>query len=329
MKRAMLVLAFVAMATLMIVGSSQAKTGKIIVMPKLIGIPIFDVFEEGAKAAGQDLGIEVVFTGPTKADATEQARMLEDLIAKGDVVGITIAPNDPAVLTPVLKKAKARGIVVTDWDTRADPSVVDATILNCDDREFGITAWDLLVKYMGTDSGEYALLTGGLTANNLNTWINYGLEYAKTKYPNLKLVTDKIPTDEKTQLAYQKALDLIKAYPNLKGIIGISTPAPIGAAQAVQEKGLQDKITVVGTILPSSGKPFIADGSLDAGYLYDPFKTTYAAVWITKQIIDRKPLKDGMEIPKVGKIRLLPDGKTIIAQPTLVITKENIDNYNF
>ena len=26
-----------------------------------------------------------------------------------------------------------------------------------------------------------------------NTWIDYGLAYAKEKYPNLKLVTERIP----------------------------------------------------------------------------------------------------------------------------------------
>ena len=60
-------------------------------------------------------------------------------------------------------------------------------------------------------------LTGGLAAANLNTWIDYGLAYAKEKYPNLKLVTERIPTDEKQQEAYRKTLDLLRAYPEPQG----------------------------------------------------------------------------------------------------------------
>ncbi|MFA7540274.1 MAG: substrate-binding domain-containing protein, partial [Sphaerochaetaceae bacterium] len=56
---------------------------KIVVMPKLVGIPYFNASEKGALQAGKDLGIEVIYTGPTTADAAEQVKMLEDLISKG------------------------------------------------------------------------------------------------------------------------------------------------------------------------------------------------------------------------------------------------------
>ncbi|GFN23265.1 autoinducer 2 ABC transporter substrate-binding protein [Thermanaeromonas sp. C210] len=313
-------------------GDQQGASGdgkyRIVVMPKLVGIPYFNASEEGAKKAGQDLGVEVIYTGPTKADAAEQVKMIEDLINQG-VDAIAVAPNDPAALTPVLKKAKEKGILVVDWDTPADKSVVDLSIHQIDDKEYGEHIWDLLVQSMGTDDAEYAIITGGLAAANLNTWINYGLEYAKTKYPNLKLVTDKIPSDEKQQVAYQKALELIKAYPNLKGIIGISTPAPIGAAQAVQEKGLQGKISVVGTALPNDSKAYLKDGSLDVATLWDPAKLGYLTVALIKDMLEGKKPVDGQEVPNVGKIEVKPDGKTVIMGPPTDFTKDNVDQFNF
>ena len=90
--------------------------------------------------------------------------------------------------------------------------------------------------------------TGGLAAANLNTWIDYGLAMPR-KYPNLKLVTERIPTDEKQQEAYRKTLDLLGHIPTSKGIVGV-TPGTIGAAQAVEEQGLQDKVAVVGSACP-------------------------------------------------------------------------------
>jgi simple sugar transport system substrate-binding protein/rhamnose transport system substrate-binding protein len=304
------------------------KKYKIVVMPKLVGIPYFNASETGAKKAGEDLGVEVIYTGPTKADAAEQVKMIEDLISKG-VDCIAVAPNDPAALTPVLKKAKEKGILVMDWDTPADQAVVELSVHQIDDQKFAEHIWDSLVKYMGTDSGEYAIITGGLSAANLNGWIDKGLAYAKTKYPNLKLVTDKVPSDEKQQLAYQKGLELIKAYPNLKGIIGMSTPGPLGAAQAVQEKGLQNKIAVVGTSLPTDSKPYLEDGSLDVGILWDPAQLGYLTVYLAKAKLEGKEIKDGMEVPNVGKIEVKSDNKTIIMGPPTDFTKENADNYKF
>lgn len=308
--------------------SEQSKTYKIVVMPKLVGIPYFNASETGAKQAGKDLGVEVIYTGPTKADAAEQVKMIEDLINQG-VDAIAVAPNDPAALTPVLKKAKEKGIIVADWDTPADTSVVDLSIHQIDDKQYGEHIWDILVQAMGTESAEYAIITGGLSAANLNNWINAGLEYAKTKYPNLKLVTDKVPSDEKQQIAYQKALELIKAYPNLKGIIGISTPAPIGAAQAVQEKNLQDKISVVGTALPNDSKMYLQDGSLDMAALWDPAKLGYLTVALIKDVLDGKKPANGQDVPNVGKIEVRSDGKTVIMGPPTDFTKDNVAQYNF
>ncbi len=47
--------------------------------------------------------------GPTQADAAQQVRAIEDLIAcKVDVIGIV--PNDAAALEPALQRARAAGI---------------------------------------------------------------------------------------------------------------------------------------------------------------------------------------------------------------------------
>ena len=299
----------------------------IVVMPKLVGIPYFNASEVGALQAGKDLGVNVIYTGPSTPDAAEQVKMLEDLISKG-VEAICVAPNDAAALTPVLMKAKKAGIAVLDWDTPADASVVDLSIHQIDDQEYGQHIWDLLVEEMG-DTGDYAIVTGGLSAANLNTWIDAGLEYAELQYPGLRLVTDKVPSDEKQQLAYQKTLDLIKAYPNLKGVIGISTPAPLGAAQAVQEKGLKDSIAVVGSSLPTDSGPYLEDGSLRVGTLWDPSKLGYLTVVMAYNLLKGEKPFDGQEIEHVGKITVWPDGRTVIMGPPTDFTKENYASFTF
>ncbi|OQY33177.1 MAG: hypothetical protein B6241_08730 [Spirochaetaceae bacterium 4572_59] len=299
----------------------------IVVMPKLVGIPYFNASETGAIQAGKDLGINVIYTGPTTPDAAEQVRMLEDLISKG-VDAICVAPNDAAAMTPVLMKAKKAGIAVLDWDTPADASVVDLSIHQIDDREYGEHIWDLLVQEMG-DTGDYAIVTGGLSAANLNTWIDAGLAYAKKQYPGLNLVTGKVPTDEKQQVAYQKTLDLIKAYPNLKGVVGVSTPAPLGAAQAVQEKGMKDSIAVVGTSLPTDSGPYLADESLRVGTLWDPAKLGYLTVVMAYNFLNGEKPQDGQEIANVGKISVWADGRTVIMGPPADFTKENYASFSF
>ncbi len=303
-------------------------TMKVVVMPKLIGIPYFNASETGAKKAAEDFGFEVIYAGPTEADPTQQVKMLEDYIAQG-VDAIAIAPNDPAGITPTLKKATDAGIAVIDWDTPADPAAVSYSVHQIDDQQLGEHVWETLFQKMGGDAGKYAILTGGLEAANLNTWIDAGLAYAKEKYPNMELVTDKIPTNESQQEAYSKTLDLLKSYPDVTGIIGMSTPTPPGAGQAIQELGLQDEVSVVGTGMPNDSKPYLKDGSVDVSVLWDVEGLGYLAAYVAYAQATGTPITDGLEIPGVGKIMLKEDGKTIIMGPPLDITAENVDQYNY
>ena len=308
--------------------SATALAETIVVMPKLVGIPYFNASETGVIAAGEELGIEVIYTGPTEGDAAQQVQMIEDLLISG-IDALAIAPNDPDAVSPALQKCAEEGVLVVDWDTTANGDDVKYSIHQIDDTLYGQVIWDKLVEAMGTDEGEYAIVTGYLTAANLNTWIEAGKAYAAEKYPNLTLVTDPVASDESAQEAYTQTLALISAYPNLKGIVGVSTPAPIGAAMAVQEKGLQDQISVVGSCMPTDAAPYLKDGSLDFGILWDPGMLGRLTVYVAHYELNGVEITDGMEVPGVGNITLLEDGKTIIMGPPSIWTAENVDQFDF
>ena len=309
-------------------GEKKTETNKdmltIAVVPKLVGIPYFNASGKGALQAGKDLGVNVIYTGPATADAAEQVRMIDDLLAQGIDV-LAVAPNDPAAVIPVLKRARELGVIVLDWDTATDINAVDYSVQQIDNVKFGEALVDELVKSMG-ESGDIGILTGGLSAANLNSWIASSINALK-KYPNIKLVSDPIPSDEQLQLAYQRTLEMLQAYPNIKGILSYSTVAPIGAAQAVQERKLQNKVTLVGSALPTDSAPFLEDGSLAAAVLWDPTKLGYLTVSIGKLLAEGKKIEDGMNIPNVGNITV--KDKVIVMGPPTVFTKENARSFDF
>ena len=306
--------------------AAEGKAWKIAVMPKLIGIPYFNASEVGALKAGEDLGLEVQYIGPTNADATEQVKMIEDLINQG-IDALCVAPNDSAALSPVLQKCKDAGILVLDWDTPANPEDVVYSVNQVDQTEFAQLYFDKAVEIVGKEDFKYAIVTGGLNAANLNGWIDAGLAYAEEKYPNMELVTDRIPTDESQQQAYQKTIELLAAYPDVECILGYSTPTPLGAAKAVQEKGLQDTVAVVGSSTPKDSVEYLEDGSLDAGLLWDPAQLGYLTVFVAREALEGRDLTDGQDVPGVGKITV--DGKVIIMGAPSIWTKENAGDYDF
>jgi simple sugar transport system substrate-binding protein len=300
------------------------KPYEIAVVVKITGIPWFNVVETGVKRAATELGVNAYQTGPAQADPAQQVKVVEDLVAKG-VDAIAVVPNDAKSLEPVFKKAKEKGIVVI---THESPDQVgnDYDFELIDNVKFGQQAWEQLVRHMG-DSGEYAIFVGSLTVPLHNFWADTGLAYAKEKYPNLKPVTDRIPCGEDADLARQKTLELLTAYPNLKGIVGFGSLGPIGAAQALREKGLGDKVAVVGTVIPSHAAPYLKDGSMDEGILWNPADAGFGMVWLAKYILDGNKVESGMEIPGIGKVTV--EGNVVKADAILDITAENAEQLGF
>jgi simple sugar transport system substrate-binding protein len=283
---------------------------EIVTVVKITGIPWFNRLEEGVVKAAEDFGVNAYQQGPADADPAQQAKIIEDLISKG---------------VDAFAKAKDKGIVIL---THESPDQVgnDYDLELIDNVEFGRHHWDKLVEYMG-DSGQYAIFVGSLTVPLHNLWADEGLKYAAEKYPNLELVTERIPCGEDQELSKQKTLELIKAYPDLKGIIGFGSLGPPGAAQALKEKGLEDQIAVVGTVIPGHAAPYLKDGSLKHGILWDPADAGYSMTWVAKQLLEGKEITDGMEVPGVGKITL--DGNVIKVDAMIDITADNAEDFGF
>ena len=298
-------------------------TGKrwnIAVVVKLTGISWFDAMNKGITRAAEELGVDAYMTGPDKPDPALQVKVVEDLIAKG-VDAIAVVPNDAKSLEPAFKKAKDKGIIVL---THESPDQIgnDYDLELIDNVKFGQRNFDMLVKYMG-DSGKIGVYVGGLTVPLHNLWADEGLKYAAEKYPNIVQVGDREPVSEDVALARQKTLDMIKAYPDLKGIVAFGSQGPIGAAQAVKEKGLSDKIIVVGTVLPSQAAPYLKDGSLKYGSLWSPADAGYGMVWLARYILDGNKVVDGIEIPGMGKATL--NDRVVLFDAMMDITADNVD----
>jgi simple sugar transport system substrate-binding protein len=304
--------------------SENQEPYEIAVVVKITGIPWFNVVETGVQRAAKELNVNAYQTGPAQADPAQQVKIVEDLVAKG-VDAIAVVPNDAKSLEPVFQKAREKGIIIITHES-TDQVGMDYDFELIENTKFGQHAWDQLVKHMG-DSGEYAIFVGGLTVPGHNFWADAGIEYAKTKYPNLKLVTERIPCGEDAELARQKTLELIKAYPNLKGIVGFGSLGPIGAAQALQEKGMTDKIAVVGTVIPSHAAPYLKDGAMKEGLLWNPGDAGFGMVWLAKYMLDGGKVENGVEIPGIGKIQV--DGKVVIVDAIMDITPENADSLGF
>ncbi len=263
-------------------GSSGAQSSDgdytIVTVSKVEGIPWFERMNEGVEQFGADNSdVTTRQTGPSTGDAAQQIQIVQDLIAQ-QVDAIVVVPNDPQSIAPVLKQARDKGIVVITHEAPAlaGTDSVDYDLEAFDNTEFGEQMFEALAKAMN-GTGKYATMVASLTNETHMAWYNAGVEYLKANYPDMEAVTDTPYEDNNDDAqAQSKALEILKAHPDIKGFAGMSVSAGSNFAAMLKDKNLSD-IAVSTLSVPSISDGYLADGWMDNAQGWDPMAAGYAA----------------------------------------------------
>lgn len=293
---------------------------------KIAGINWFNRMEEGVVKWGKDNGVNATLVGPAQADAAQQIPIIEDLIAKG-VDAICVVPMDPTQLDPVLKKAMDAGIVVVTHEA-SNQKNMDFDIEAFDNKAFGAGLMDRLAAKMG-EEGEYAVFVGSLGSKTHNEWVDGGIERQKKAYPKMKMVGDKNESFDDAEKAYQKAKEILAAYPNIKGFQGSASTDVAGIGRAVEEAGLQDVVSVVGTSLPSIAGDLLTSGAIDAIGFWDPAVAGAACNQMALMKIKGEKVGVGADLGIGGYNKLIGEGNILYGDAAVYVDASNAKDYPF
>ena len=300
---------------------AQAKEPQVGIVVKIGGIPWFNAMEAGIKKEAKTESANAWMVGPTQADAAQQVRAIEDLIArKVDVIGVV--PNDSAALAPVLGRAKAAGIKVishegpdqqnNDWDFEL--TTVQA---------YGEKHMDLLAEAMGQE-GRYVVYVGSLTVPLHNAWADAAIAYQKQKYPKMEMLGDRFGCAESLDESIKVTQDQIRAHPDLKGILTFGSQGPIGAARVLDDRGKAKTIALVGGFSPGQGQKYVMNGTIRGGYIWNPMTAGQVFVQLAKMLAEGRQPTDGMDFVEVGPVKVVAEKRLIQAQKLESLDKANI-----
>lgn len=250
-----------------------------VLMPKFLGILVFDQAYEGAQEAHEELenSGELIFNAPTPENAIPgQIEIIESSITQG-VDAIMISANDYEQLLPSTTSAIEEGITVVTWDSPVDPSGEALFIAQVDFSETGQVMADMALNLLGEDGGQFAILSATPDASNQNAWIASMEEVLANDeaYANLELVATVYGNDDPDD-SYNEALGLVDSYPDLELIMAPTTVGIAAAAKAMQDEGLCEQVAVSGLGLPAEMQEFTESGCapefalwsfVDLGYL--------------------------------------------------------------
>ncbi len=307
--------------------SNEDDTITVAFVPKLQGIPYFEAMNTGGQQAAEDLGVEWIYRGATTADPGAQTEIVRSLIQQRVDV-LVVAPNDPDSMAPVLADAQEAGIHVMTSDTDAPNSVREVFVNQATAEGIGQALTDALMEAMG-GSGEYAIVSCGQTAANLNAWIEVQREYTASQYPEAEIV-DVVYAGEDEARAVSMARDLMNAHPNLRGLVGECTSSAPAVARAVSEAGRIGEVFTVGLGTPQSMVPYLEEGSSSAAILWDVEQLGYLTVWAAYQLATGQEFQEVNRVnDQLTEVQYFADQDMLLLGEPLRITAENARNYNY
>lgn len=298
---------------------------QIAMMPKAKGDPYFVSCRQGAEEAARELGIDLLWDGPTDLDPAKQNEVVEAWITKGvDVIAVSV--ENQAGISTVLRKAREKGIKVITWDADAEENARDFLINQATPQGIGYTLTDEAARIMNS-RGEFAIITASLSAANQNEWIKHIKTRLAEKYPDMKLVAIQ-PSEGDRDRAFAETQTVLKVFPNVKVIMAIAAPAVPGAAEAVKQSGRTD-VKVTGLSLPNMNKPYVKTGIVESVVLWNTVDLGYLTVYAADALSGGKLKRGDREISagRLGKIEVADD-EVLLGAP-FIFNKENIDRFNF
>jgi rhamnose transport system substrate-binding protein len=309
-------------------GVSHSPTGKkltLAMMPKSKGNAYFIACKKGADEAAAELGVDLIWDGPTETDPAKQNEVIETWITRGvDVIAVAVENREG--LSTVLRKAREKGIKVVTWDADAEPDARDFFVNQATPEGIGRALMDHTARLLG-NKGEYAIITASLTAGNQNEWRKHISARNGEKYPDVKLATVQ-PCDDQQKKAFEVTNTVLNAHPNVKLIMAICTPAVPGAAEAVKQSGRSD-VKVVGLGLPNDNKRFVKDGITEAVVLWNTMDLGYLAVEVAAAAArgDLKPGATQFQGGRLGTLQIR--GTDVLLGEPFTFDKTNIDKFDF
>jgi simple sugar transport system substrate-binding protein len=334
MKKLLIFLVALVVIAGVLIGAGRKEGGKdvfeIVMVVKLEGVAWFDNMRLGIQEFNDAYDeVNAYQIGADTADPAAQVALVEDLIATG-VDAILVVPNDPESLVPAFKKANDAGILTFTHEASTQRQV-SYDLEAFDNIAFGRHMMDVMAEWMG-GKGQWVPFVGHLTSVTHNEWVDGEEAQAEAEYPGLKEATSRIEEQENTQIAYEKSLELIKTYPNLKAIMGSAMSTQPGAAQAIEEKGLVGKMASFGTGLPSVTGDFILSGASQSFHFWVPADAGYVTAYIALQTLKGIEVKEGDNLGKPGyesiTIQHNDAGVPVVYGSAWVdVNKDNLDDW--
>jgi len=313
MKRLVLILACLAMAfssATVFAQSGKGKGGKPLAVAGTfgdLGNPFFFTMAKGVESAAKKIDPNAKVTVLSAGyDLNTQVGQMETFIASGVDI-IILGAADTQGIGPVVKKAKAAGIIVVAEDVNADGGV-DATITS-NNFQAGEQGGQYIAKRLNGKGN--VVIVNGPPVSAVTDRVA-GAKKAFAQFPGIKILSDGQNAGGNREGGLAVMTDLLTAFPKIDAVFAINDPTGIGCDLAIKQAQRQQEMFVVGVDGAPDAQVSLADKSstFAASSSQDPFTMAFRGVQIAYDVMKGKAPKD-----------------KLVLIPVTLITRDNLASY--
>jgi ribose transport system substrate-binding protein len=223
-------------------GGDSAEPLYIALVSKGFQHQFWQAVKAGAEQAAEELGVDITFEGAaTEGSVEQQIQLLQTVIDKHpDAIGF--AAIDSQAAGPLMQLASDEGIPVIAFDSGVD-SDVPLTTATTDNLAAAAEAAKQMAELIG-HTGKVAMVVHDQTSVTGVERRDGFVQYMEENEPDIEIVDIQYSGDPLKATDLAKAI--ITANPDLAGLYGSNEGAAIGVVHAVQELGIEGKLTIVG-----------------------------------------------------------------------------------
>jgi len=290
----------------------------IAVIPKGTTHIFWKSVEAGAREAGKDLGVEVIWKGPLKEnDRAQQIAIVEQFVSEG-VSGIVLAPlDDAALIRPVAAAAQKKiPVVIFDSGLKGEAGKDFVSFVATNNRAGGRMAGEYLAKVLG-GKGNIVLLRY-MVGSASTTEREEGFLGAIRRSKAMVVTVDNrhagpTPGDAKTA-----SMNLVDKLREANGIFCPNESSTFGMLLALRQSNLAGKVRFVGFDTSPPLVEALRDGEIDALVAQDPVRIGYEGVRVLVDHLKGKKVpayvdtgvrvitRESLNSPEIKKLLAIP-----------------------
>lgn len=284
------------------------------------GQPYIAAYKNCFEKAEKDLNIKVNLVDGGW-DANQQANAIQNAISSG-ADGIVISPVDPSAVCTYVDEALDAGIEVCALTTQigtgdAEDPVYPETVglVGHIETEVGRTAMDIAAEALDR-SGKIAIIEGTPGMSDTEGR-KKGIDEENKEYPDIEVVS-RVCGEWVVDKAYTAMQNIIQSNPEVELVICHSDNMAVGAAKALEDADMTDKVKIVGIGGSKDALDLIKKGEIYGSIMYVPETEAYTALEATAKVVRGEAEKETFY-----NVQDLP----LFAETGDVCTQENVDKF--